>query len=61
MATCAECGAVKLIERSCPKCGRMNNVGNPKPFTDAEKLSNLARGLIETAVPFVGYPRKPKA
>lgn len=47
MATCAKCGAVKLIERPCQKCGRMNNVGNPKPFTDAEKLDNLRRGLAD--------------
>lgn len=47
MATCAHCSAVKLTERPCPKCGRMNNVGNPKPFTDAAKLENLRRGLAD--------------
>lgn len=45
MATCAECGSVKLTEKPCPQCGRMNNVGNPKPFADVEKLANLQRGL----------------
>jgi ribosomal protein L32 len=31
MATCAKCGAEKLSERACPKCGRFANVGDKKP------------------------------
>jgi hypothetical protein len=36
----------------------MNNVGNPKPFTDAEKLANLKRGLADLVLDDARQPVK---